>query len=177
MVLNPEKLPAVAALTDATVFLLDPDSSDFAELSAVSAAAANVGFSAGGTNVGPTGPAERDAAVAVRDPALVAALAASLRSGRTAEAVAITPAEGIVARGATQRGAGAVEVAGVATLPSARRRGLGAAVSALLARHALDNGAELVFLGAASEEVARVYGRVGFDRVGTACIAEVDSSH
>jgi ribosomal protein S18 acetylase RimI-like enzyme len=175
MVLNTEKLPAVAALTDVTVFLLDPDSSDFAELSAVSTAAANVGFGAGGTHIGPAGPTERDAAVAVREPALVDALAASLRSGRTAEAVAITPSEGIVARGVTQRGAGAVEVAGVATLPSARRRGLGAAVSALLARHALDNGADLVFLTAASEEVARIYRRVGFERVGTACVAEVDS--
>ncbi len=65
-----------------------------------------------------------------------------------------------------------VEIAGVATLPAARRRGLGAAVTAALARRALDDGADLVFLAAGSDDIARVYLRVGFRRVGTACIAE-----
>ena len=64
------------------------------------------------------------------------------------------------------------EIAGVATLPVARRRGLGAAVTATLARELLDAGTELVFLSAGSEEIARVYLRVGFRRIGTACIAE-----
>jgi predicted GNAT family acetyltransferase len=65
-----------------------------------------------------------------------------------------------------------VEVVGVGTLPIARRRGLGAAVTAALARHAYDNGARIVFLSAGSEEIARVYASVGFRRIGTACIAE-----
>ena len=38
-------------------------------------------------------------------------------------------------------------------------------------RQALDSGADLVFLSAASEDVARVYARIGFHRVGTACLA------
>jgi GNAT superfamily N-acetyltransferase len=177
MVLRNDRLPAVEPLVDVTVFLLDPDSPDFTRLSAASAAAAQIGFTAGGTDTGTAGAAERDAAVTDRDPDLVAAAAKSIRSGRTAEAVASTLAEGIVARGGTQRGAGAVEVVGVATLPSARRRGLAAAVSSLLARNALDRGAELVYLGAASEDVARVYARIGFERVGTACIAEASPSH
>jgi predicted GNAT family acetyltransferase len=65
-----------------------------------------------------------------------------------------------------------VEIAGVATLPADRRRGLGAAVTATLARHALDTGADLVFLSAGSEQIARVYLRTGFRRIGTACVAE-----
>jgi len=40
-----------------------------------------------------------------------------------------TPTEGVIARGAVQGALGAAEIVGVATLPSARRRGLGAAVS------------------------------------------------
>ena len=72
-----------------------------------------------------------------------------------------------------QAALGAAEIVGVATLPSARRRGLGAAVSALLARQALDTGHDLVFLAAADEDVARVYARIGFRRIGTACILEL----
>jgi hypothetical protein len=44
-------------------------------------------------------------------------------------------------------------------------------VTAALARHALDTGVDLVFLSAGSEDIARVYARVGFQRVGTACVA------
>ena len=45
-----------------------------------------------------------------------------------------------------------------------RRRGaagLGAAVTAALARHALDNGVDLVFLSAGSDDIARVYAEGG----------------
>jgi len=62
-------------------------------------------------------------------------------------------------------------VVGVATLPAFRRRGLGQAISALLIRHALGLGARVVFLSAMSEEVARMYASVGFQRVGTSCSA------
>lgn len=172
MVLRTDRLTRPDLPPDVRVFLLDPDSSDFSELYALSAATAQIGFGAEGTDTGAAGPAERDAAVLTRDPPWLDRAAQNLRSGRTAEAVATTPTEGIVARGATQRGAGAVEVVGVATLPSARRRGLASAVSALLARHALDHDAEHVYLGAASEAVARIYAGIGFERVGTACMAE-----
>ena len=60
----------------------------------------------------------------------------------------------------------------MATLPSARRRGYASQLTATLARHALTAGAPLVFLSAGDDDVARLYTRVGFRRVGTACIAE-----
>jgi hypothetical protein len=172
MVLDPSALPDPASLSDATLSLLDPDDPDFTARFALSSAVANIGFAAEGTGTGPIGPAERDAALPALDPAAVARIADGIRSGRMAEAVAATPSEGYVARGARQAALGAAEIVGVATLPVARRRGLGAAVSALLAQDALDHGHDLVFLSAMSEDVARVYARIGFRRVGTACIAE-----
>ncbi|WP_444968381.1 hypothetical protein [Verrucosispora sioxanthis] len=41
----------------------------------------------------------------------------------------------------------------------------------------LDSGTDLVFLSAGSEEIARVYVRVGFRRIGTACIASPTPLH
>jgi ribosomal protein S18 acetylase RimI-like enzyme len=65
------------------------------------------------------------------------------------------------------------EVTGVAVLPAARRRGVGATLTAALAADARRRGVEIVFCSAASEAVARVYESIGFRRVGTACIAEL----
>ena len=69
-------------------------------------------------------------------------------------------------------GFSASEIVGVATLPAARRRGLGAAVTALLAADALGQGCDLVLLSAGDDAVARVYQRIGFVRVGRAGAAE-----
>jgi GNAT superfamily N-acetyltransferase len=63
------------------------------------------------------------------------------------------------------------EVVGVATLPRFRGRGLGAGLTSALVEHARQT-AELVFLAAGNDDVARVYERVGFARVGTSCLAE-----
>ena len=60
----------------------------------------------------------------------------------------------------------------MATLPTARRRGLGALVTAALVDDARAGGARTVFLSAGSDDVARVYEKVGFARVATACIAQ-----
>jgi GNAT superfamily N-acetyltransferase len=68
---------------------------------------------------------------------------------------------------------GVTELTGIAVVPAWRRRGVGAALTAVLADDAQTQGAKTVFLSAASEPVARVYQRVGFVRVGTACIAEL----
>lgn len=62
------------------------------------------------------------------------------------------------------------ELMGIAVLPSARRRGLGAAIAAELATDAGDRGVTTCFLSAQDDAVARVYERVGFRRVATACI-------
>lgn len=65
----------------------------------------------------------------------------------------------------------ATEIVGIAVVPSARRRGAGARIAATLAADALASGIDTVFLSAQNDDVARVYERVGFRRIGTACIA------
>ncbi|PPS67349.1 MULTISPECIES: GNAT family N-acetyltransferase [Streptomyces] len=57
---------------------------------------------------------------------------------------------------------GTTEIGGVGTLPTARRQGLAAAVTAALATHARDHGVQTVFLAYAQESVARIYRRLGF---------------
>lgn len=64
------------------------------------------------------------------------------------------------------------ELIGIAVLPRWRRRGVGAALTAVLADDARTSGATTVFLSAGTPSVARVYERVGFRRIGTACIVE-----
>lgn len=120
-------------------------------------------FSAPGTEIGSAGTKERDDALDGAEP----------RSTRHRHAVADLPGEGVLAVGTAQRAGDVVEIVGVGTLPAARRRGLGGAVTAELSRDALQRGAKLVFLSAGSPQIARVYERVGFRRVGTACIAAV----
>lgn len=172
MVLAPAGLPDPAALTDVPVRVLDPADPGFPADVAVRRAVASVGFSHGGTARGDAGPAERDAAVARLDVAALAEEAARTADGRRISVLAGTAEDGALASGMAMRVEDVAEIAGVATLPSARRRGLGAAVTATLARELRAAGTELIFLSAGSEEIARVYLRVGFRRVGTACVAE-----
>ncbi|MFU8854255.1 GNAT family N-acetyltransferase [Micromonospora sp. SL1-18] len=172
MVLDPAHLPDPAALSDAPVRVLDPADPRFAADVAVRRAVAAVGFSNGGTTRGAAGPAERDAALPRLDVAALEEEAVRIADGRRISALAETPDEGALASGMAMRVGDAAEIAGVATLPVARRRGLGAAVTAALAHELRAAGTDLVFLSAGSEEIARVYLRVGFRRVGTACIAE-----
>jgi ribosomal protein S18 acetylase RimI-like enzyme len=162
---------------------------------AVAEAVAAVGFGAGiGTRTGPAGAAERDRAVSEVPVARVERLRQLIRDGVAARAVAELVAglgpegpqagvatdgtgpdaalRGPLAAGGYQRAGGVVEIVGVATLPAARRRGLGGAVAGALALAALDAGVDTVFLSAQDDVVARVYERVGFRRVGTAGIAE-----
>jgi ribosomal protein S18 acetylase RimI-like enzyme len=67
---------------------------------------------------------------------------------------------------------GVTELMGIGVVPRARQRGVGAAVTAALVEDARAHGVGTVFLSAGSDRVAAIYGRVGFDRVGTAGIAE-----
>jgi ribosomal protein S18 acetylase RimI-like enzyme len=64
------------------------------------------------------------------------------------------------------------ELAGIAVLPRARRRGIGAVITGTLAGDAFARGISTIFLSASDDAVARVYERIGFVRVGTACVAE-----
>ena len=133
-------------------------------------AAVMLGFESAGTAVGTPGPAERDAAAGAQG---VAHLRRRLGAGRTVLVVADDDS-GPLAAGSHQPIDGVTELTGIATLPSARRRGIGAAVTAALVADARARGAQTVFLSAGSDEIARVYERVGFRRVGTACAAEPD---
>ncbi len=99
-----------------------------------------------------------------------------IRTGLLATAAAYDD-EGAVVGGGSYGPRGAVaEIAGVAVVPRARRRGLGAAITAALVADAQDRGVSTVFLSAQDDAVARIYERVGFVRVGTACIAREASS-
>jgi GNAT superfamily N-acetyltransferase len=165
-----------------TVRFLDADADE--EDLAVAEAVASVGFGAGiGTRVGPGGTAERDRAVAAVPAARVERIRRLLGEGVVGRAVASLDdggpdgrLRGPLAAGGYQRAGDVVEVVGVATLPVARRRGLGGAVTGALARAALAVGATTVFLSAQDDDVARVYERLGFRRVGTAALAEPPAS-
>ncbi|WP_326552869.1 GNAT family N-acetyltransferase [Micromonospora sp. NBC_01813] len=78
---------------------------------------------------------------------------------------------GAAAVGSLNRVDDVAEIVGVGTLPRARRRGLASAVTATLARRALADGVDLVFLAAGDDDIAVLYHRLGFRRIGTACIA------
>lgn len=150
-------LDALAVRTgDARVRVLGPDDPDLPlTLGAVSA-----GF------------AGRDDVVA-KD---VGRRAQLIRDGLIATAAAYDD-QGVVVGGGSHGPRGDVaEVAGVAVVPRARRQGLGAAITAALVADAQQRGVRTVFLSAQDDVVARIYERVGFVRVGTACIAEEASS-
>ncbi|MEU5782237.1 GNAT family N-acetyltransferase [Micromonospora lupini] len=172
MVLDPAALPDPATLSDVPVRVLAADAPDFAADVAARRAVAAVAFGAAGTAPGPAGPAERDAAVTELELAALDEERTRIADGRRISALAGTPIEGALASGMAMRVDDVAEIAGVATLPAARRRGMGAALTATLARELLAAGTGLVFLSAGSDEIARVYLRVGFRRIGTACIAE-----
>ncbi len=132
----------------------------------------HLAFGEPGTGVGSAGPAE----LAVRAEALRAdgsaeRLAGRITAGRTALAAAFGDGTALCAGQHNPVGE-VTEVAGVGTLPSARRRGLALAVTAALVAHARAGGARTVFLSAADEDVARIYRRAGFRSFATALIAE-----
>lgn len=103
-----------------------------------------------------------------------AALRERIASGRTVMIVAIERGAP-VAVGLHQPvdidGAVVSEIVGLATTPRLRGRGLGAGIATALVAHARET-ADLVFLAAGDDDVARVYERTGFARVATTCVAE-----
>jgi ribosomal protein S18 acetylase RimI-like enzyme len=159
--------PLEAPAVDAQLRRLDPDDPALA----ASRAVADIAFGVPGTARDPAGPAERDIGVASFPEARLAAVRGRMAAGRTVTIVA-EDASGVVAVGSHQPVAGVTEVVGVGTLPSARRRGLGGAVTAALVADARASGAEIVFLSAGGDDIARVYERLGFQRVGTAGLAQ-----
>jgi len=152
---------------DVTVRIVAPEDAELDRIWAVPA----VAFGHPGTAAGEAGPAERDKIAADHDGGTIEMLRERLRSGHSVLAAAFGP-EGPLAAGSCQAVDGVAEITGVGVLPSSRRQGLGGAVTALLARDALDRGVTTVFLSASDDAVARVYARIGFREIGTAMIAE-----
>ncbi|MFI6443488.1 GNAT family N-acetyltransferase [Kitasatospora sp. NPDC050543] len=132
----------------------------------------NLAFADRGTGIGTAGPTELDEAVAacLADGA-VERIADRIRAGLTVQAAAVE--DGVALCAGQHQPVGAVtEIVGVGTLPAARRRSLAQAVTAALVADAREHGVTTVFLSADSEDVARIYARLGFRRVATALIAE-----
>lgn len=132
---------------------------------------AQLGFTASGTAIGDVGPGERDAALRERPAKASDDLRSLMRDGLSVYVVA-EDEQGVLCSGGHNPVGDVTEIVGVATLPAARRRGLGAAVTDTLVADAIRRGIEVIFLTADDDVVARVYERVGFRRVGTACAAE-----
>ncbi len=96
-----------------------------------------------------------------------------IRAGLISTVAAYDETGAVVGGGSHGPRGATTELAGIAVLPRARRRGAGAAITAALVDDARARGVRTPFLSAQDDGVARVYARVGFVRVGTACIAKV----
>ena len=130
-------------------------------------AAVELAFAAADPLLETAGPEERDLAAARLGD--LGFLRERLRAGLTAMAVAEHAVRGPLAAGSHQPVGDVTELTSIGTLPAARRRGIGAAVTGRLVEHARERGAELVFVSASGDAVARMYERLGFRRIGTAC--------
>ncbi|MFE9553046.1 GNAT family N-acetyltransferase [Streptomyces sp. NPDC006703] len=131
----------------------------------------HLAFAAPGTAVGPAGPCELAAEITARaGDGRAEQVADRIRAGRSGVAAAFE--NGLPLCSGMHNPVGPVtEIAGLGTLPSARRRGLGRAVTAALIADARARGARTVFLSAGDEDVARMYATLGFRPAGTALIA------
>ncbi|MEV6978704.1 GNAT family N-acetyltransferase [Kitasatospora sp. NPDC093806] len=170
LVLGPQDEPAAASDGPAgvSVRVLAADDPALAQALAVP----HLAFGEPGTGVGAAGAAELAvAAVAVAADGTAARVAGRITAGNTVLAAAFEDGAALCAGQHNPVGP-VTEVAGVGTLPSARRRGLGLAVTAALVANARANGVRTVFLSAADEDVARIYRRAGFRPFATALIAE-----
>lgn len=182
--LDPQALVPDLPVPGATIRALDPAAPGFGADLAASRAVARLAFAAPAYRsalevaekslvIEGAGPAERDAAadLATREEAY-SGTARMLAGGDYETVVVESPEEGILATGTSQRVGDVAEIAGVATLPSARGRGYASQLTATLARNLLARDARLIFLSAGDDDIARLYTKVGFRRIGTACVAE-----
>jgi predicted GNAT family acetyltransferase len=153
--------PAEVSATGVTVRVLDSD--DVALPAAI--AAVDVGFQSRGTAIGQEGVEHRD----LRMGQLIDRIDFVRRLIQAGHqiVVAAETTDGPVAAGTAIPRGGVAELAGIATLPAWRRRGIAALVTSELARAARVRGAELLMLSADSDAVARVYEGIGFERVGS----------
>ncbi len=117
------------------------------------------------------GFAERDE-VAIHE---IGARAEAIAAGRLVIVGAFAPDGRAVGGGSTSPRGTVTELAGIAVLPRARRRGTGAALTRALVGAAHDAGCRTVFLSAADDAACRTYERIGFRRAATACVLEPDA--
>ncbi|MFD9595681.1 GNAT family N-acetyltransferase [Kitasatospora sp. NPDC059973] len=171
LVLGPDQeptLPETAPPAGVSVRVLAAEDPDLASAVAVP----HLAFGEPGTATGLAGPDELAAAAEqLASDGTVERIAERIAAGRTVLAAAVQDGTALCAGQHNPVGP-VTEVAGVGTLPTARRRGLGLAVTAALVAHARANGVRTVFLSAADEDVARIYRRAGFRPFATALIAE-----
>ncbi len=102
-------------------------------------------------------------------------VAEALAEGRVRLVAAYDEQGDVVGGGSHSPRDGVTELMGIAVLPRARGRGVGAALTAALVADAEAQGVGTAFLSASDDRVAAIYARVGFVGVGTACIAEADA--
>ncbi|HLZ28394.1 MAG TPA: GNAT family N-acetyltransferase [Chloroflexota bacterium] len=165
---TPSATPLSAGL-EARLANLDDD---FALLGAV----APLAFGAPGTAIGPAGAAEVRALAARADLARIASTRDRVRRGLMVMAVGFV--DGLPVGIGVHSPVGRVtEVAGVGVVPAFRRRGIASALTSVLVAEALQRGIRTVFLSAGNPTSARLYERLGFERVGTACVAEPPSEN
>ncbi|OIJ85264.1 GNAT family N-acetyltransferase [Streptomyces colonosanans] len=170
MVLDPDvPTPAVPEVADGVVVrTVGPDDPVLPSALAVP----DLAFAEPGTGGGAAGLAELGEAVRghASDGSVERAVARIL-AGLTCVAAAVEDSTALCA-GQHQPVGAVSEIVGVGTLPTARRRGLAHAVTAVLVADARSRGVETIFLSAGDDDVARIYARLGFRSVATALIAE-----
>ncbi|WP_236655937.1 GNAT family N-acetyltransferase [Streptacidiphilus jiangxiensis] len=170
MVLDPGvPVPTAEELSvESSVRIMGPDDPALASALAVP----HLAFAEPGTDIGSAGVVELAEAVRARaGDGSVDLVVARIGAGLTSVAAAVDGGTALCA-GQHQPVGAVSEIVGVGTLPTARRRGLGLAVTAALVADARSRGVETVFLSAGDDDVARIYARLGFRRVATALVAE-----
>ncbi|HEV2640338.1 MAG TPA: GNAT family N-acetyltransferase [Actinocrinis sp.] len=169
MALDPgAELPADRSADGLAVRIVGPD--DPALPSAL--AVPRLAFAEPGTGIGAGGRADLEQMLSAKaHDGSVAHVVARMQAGWTVVAAAVDDGTALSA-GQHQPIGRVSEIVGVGTLPTARRRGLGRAVTAALAADARTGGVDTVFLSADDEDVARIYAGLGFRRIATALIAD-----
>ena len=165
MVLDPNA-PATAVANDAGVRILGPDDAVLPSAIFVT----HLAFAEPGTQIGIAGLPQLVEMTAAGDDS-VERVRDRIRAGLTVVAAAVE--NGLALCGGQHQTVGQVsEIVGIGTLPAARRRGLGLAVTAALLADAQARGIQTIFMTAGDDDVARIYARLGFRRIATALIAE-----
>ena len=161
----------VAPPTGISIRFVAADDPDLAR----AVAAVDIGFGTPGSEIGSAGPTERDEHADSMPKDRLAHFRDQIAGGLLRWAVA-EDASGPVGGGSYHPRGDVTELTGISTLPSARRGGIGTAVTAALTADAIANGVTLAFLSAGSLGAARVYEQAGFRLAGTACVAAPPAS-